>query len=99
VTQLRTRAYSRRRIAPAAFHFISLPRHEGAEWGLNGPWSITAEYLHANLGKGSHSTTTCSGAAPVCAAFAGISLEGIHNGFSSNSFRVGINYWFGYWEP
>jgi len=71
----------------------------GAEWGLNGPWSITAEYLHANLGKGSRYTATCRGAAAACAAFSGISLDSIHNSFGSNVFRVGINYWFGYWEP
>ena len=33
----------------------------GFEVGLNGAWSITAEYLHANLGKGSNSSTICSG--------------------------------------
>jgi outer membrane immunogenic protein len=71
----------------------------GAEWGLNGPWSITAEYLHANLGKGSRYTATCRGAAAPCAAFSGISLDSIHDSFGSNIFRVGINYWFGYWEP
>ena len=71
----------------------------GAEWGLNGPWSITAEYLHANLGKGADATATCTGSAAACAAFSGISFESIHTGFSANIFRVGINYWFGYWEP
>ena len=71
----------------------------GAEWGLNGPWSITAEFLHADFGRGSHSTTTCSGGASACAAFAGISLDSIRSSLSSNSFRIGINYWFGYWEP
>ena len=68
-------------------------------WALNGAWSITAEYLHANFGKGSNSTTTCSGSVPACAAFSGISFDNIHEGFSANIVRVGITYWFGYWEP
>ena len=71
----------------------------GTEIGLNGAWSITAEYLHVNLGKGSSSTTACSGSASACAAFSGISLDSMHNGFTANLFRVGINYWFSYWEP
>ncbi|MGO9514518.1 MAG: outer membrane protein [Steroidobacteraceae bacterium] len=68
----------------------------GFEFVLNGPWSITADYLYANLGKGSNSTTTCTGTASVCAAFSGISLDSIHNSFTAHIFRVGINYWFGY---
>ncbi len=35
----------------------------GAEIGLNGAWSITAEYLHVSLGKGSSSTAACAGTA------------------------------------
>lgn len=70
----------------------------GAEIGLNGAWSITAEYLHMSLGKGANSTTTCAGAAAACAAFAGISLDNTHTGFTSNIFRIGINYWFNYWD-
>jgi opacity protein-like surface antigen len=71
----------------------------GTEIGLNGAWSITVEYLHTNLGKGSNSTTTCSGSASACGAFSGISLDSSHNAFTANIFRIGINYWFGYWEP
>jgi opacity protein-like surface antigen len=70
----------------------------GAEIGLNGAWSITAEYLRVSLGKGGNSSTSCAGTAAACAAFAGISLENTHNGFTSNIFRVGINYWFNYWD-
>jgi outer membrane immunogenic protein len=70
----------------------------GVEIGLNGAWSITAEYLHMSLGKGSDSTSTCSGAAAACAPFAGISLDNTHNSFTSNIFRVGIAYWFNYWD-
>lgn len=70
----------------------------GAEIGLNGAWSISAEYLHMSLGKGSNSTTTCAGAAGACAAFAGVSLENSHSSFTANVFRIGINYWFNYWD-
>jgi outer membrane immunogenic protein len=70
----------------------------GIEYGLNGPWSISAEYLHVNLGKGSDSTAACSGSAAACAAFSGISFASVHNSFTANTFRIGINYWFGYWK-
>jgi len=70
----------------------------GAEIGLNGAWSISAEYLHMSLGKGSSSATTCAGAAAACAAFAGVSLENNHGSFTANVFRIGINYWFNYWD-
>jgi outer membrane immunogenic protein len=71
----------------------------GTEIGLNGAWSITAEFLHVNLGKGSNPTTICSGSTSACAAFSGISLGSTHDRFTANVFRVGINYWFRYWEP
>lgn len=70
----------------------------GADIGLNGAWSITAEYLHVSLGKGADSTTTCEGTAAACAAFAGISVESTHHEFTANMFRIGINYWFDYWS-
>jgi opacity protein-like surface antigen len=70
----------------------------GAEIGLNGAWSISAEYLHINLGKGSNSVATCSGAAAACSAFVGVSLETTHNTYTANIIRVGINYWFNYWD-
>lgn len=70
----------------------------GAEVGLNGAWSISAEYLHMSLGKGSTSTTTCAGAANACSAFAGVALDNMHNGFTANIIRIGINYWFNYWD-
>lgn len=70
----------------------------GVEIGLNGAWSVTAEYLHLSLGKGGNSTTTCTGPAAACSAFAGISLDNTHDGFTSNIFRIGINYWFNYWD-
>jgi outer membrane immunogenic protein len=71
----------------------------GVEYGLNGAWSITAEYLHMDLGKGSSSTATCSGAAGACTAFSGTSFDNLHTGFTSNVIRIGINYWFDYWTP
>jgi outer membrane immunogenic protein len=71
----------------------------GVEYGLNGPWSITAEYLHVDLGKGSNSTATCAGTAAACAAFSGTSFDNLHTSFTSNMIRIGINYWFNYWEP
>jgi outer membrane immunogenic protein len=70
----------------------------GAEIGLNGAWSISAEYLHVSLGKGSSSATTCAGAASACAAFAGVSLDNTHDNFTANIIRIGINYWFNYWD-
>jgi outer membrane immunogenic protein len=70
----------------------------GAEIGLNGAWSISAEYLHMSLGKGSSPTSTCAGAASACSAFAGVSLDTTHNSFTANVIRIGINYWFNYWD-
>ena len=70
----------------------------GVEIGLNGAWSITAEYLHLSLGKSANSTTACAGTATACAPFAGISLDNTHDAFTSNIFRIGINYWFNYWD-
>jgi outer membrane immunogenic protein len=71
----------------------------GTEMGLNGAWSISAEYLHVNLGKGSSSAFACNGSTAACAAFSGTLLESAHDRFTANLFRVGINYWFGYWGP
>jgi len=69
----------------------------GFELGLNGAWSIAAEYLHANLGKGANSTAACSGVIGACTGFSGISFDNTHEGVSANIFRLGITYWFGYW--
>jgi outer membrane immunogenic protein len=70
----------------------------GAEIGLNGAWSISAEYLHVSLGKGSSSATTCAGTASACAAFVGVTLDNSHSAFTANIIRIGINYWFNYWD-
>jgi opacity protein-like surface antigen len=68
----------------------------GVEFVLSGPWSISAEYVHASLGNGSDSIASCAGSASACAAFSGISLDSAHSSFTANIFRIGINYWFGY---
>jgi hypothetical protein len=52
----------------------------GTDIGLNGAWSITAEYLRVNLGHASHSAATCNGPTSACAAFAGVFLDSGHNG-------------------
>lgn len=70
----------------------------GIEIGLNGAWSISAEYLHMSLGTGSASTTSCEGASSACSPFAGVSLETTHNVFNANIIRIGVNYWFSYWS-
>ena len=71
----------------------------GTEIGLNGAWSITAEFLHVSLGRGADSTSACNGTAAACAGFSGIALDSTHGEFTANIFRVGIRYWFRYWEP
>ncbi len=71
----------------------------GTEIGLNGAWSITAEYLHVSLGKSSNATALCNGTPADCAAFVGTSLDSSHGTFAANMFRISINYWFRYWEP
>src|ERR1700678_854032 len=69
----------------------------GAEIGLHGAWSISAEDLHVDLGKGSTTAATCSGTAAACAGFAGIAFDSMHSSFTANIVRISINYWFGYW--
>jgi outer membrane immunogenic protein len=71
----------------------------GVEWGLNGPWSIRAEYLHLSLGKGGNAVAPCTGSAAACAAFSGLSFMSSHTGFIANVVTIGVNYWFGYWAP
>jgi outer membrane immunogenic protein len=71
----------------------------GVEIGLNGAWSVTLDYLHINLGQSSRSSAVCDGSPADCSVFAGTSLDSTHGAFSANVFRIGINYWFRYWEP
>jgi opacity protein-like surface antigen len=69
----------------------------GFEFGLKGPWSVSAEYLHVSLGKGSDSSSGCSGTAANCAPFAGANFSTSHAGFTANIVRIGVTYWFSYW--
>jgi opacity protein-like surface antigen len=69
----------------------------GVELGLNGAWSISAEYLHANIAKGTASTTNCAGSASICAAFSGIDFQSNHDGYRANIKQIGVTYWFDYW--
>jgi outer membrane immunogenic protein len=52
------------------------------------------EFTHVSLGKGSNSATACTGTAATCAEFGNISLDNIHNSFTANILRAGINYKF-----
>lgn len=70
----------------------------GTEIGLNGAWSITLEFLHANLGKQSEFSAACAGTVTACAAFSGIAFDSVHEQFTANIFRVGVTYWFSYWN-
>jgi opacity protein-like surface antigen len=69
----------------------------GFELGFKGPWSLSAEYLHASLGKGSNSASGCSGTAANCAPFAGATFTTSHQGFTANLVRIGVTYYFSYW--
>jgi opacity protein-like surface antigen len=69
----------------------------GIDWGLYGPWSIGFEYLRASLGKGSSASASCAGIAAACEGFAGIAFENLHNAFTSDMFRIAVNYYFNYW--
>jgi outer membrane immunogenic protein len=67
----------------------------GVDYGIVGPWSFTAEYNYVNLGKGTNSTFTCTATGPsICATYANLSLDNIHNSFTMNMFRVGFHYGF-----
>jgi opacity protein-like surface antigen len=69
----------------------------GAQWGFNGPWSISAEYLRMSLGGSGDSVASCKGSASACAVFSGLSFESSHTHFNANVFTIGVNYWFDYW--
>ena len=71
----------------------------GAEWGFNGPFSISLEYLHASLGKGSGGAAGCTGAAATCAEYSALAVQSSHDAFNSNIIRVSVSYWFNYWNP
>jgi len=66
----------------------------GLDYDIAGPWSLAAEYNYVNLGKGTNSTFTCTASAAICARYANLSLDNIHNSFTMNMFRVGFHYSF-----
>lgn len=70
----------------------------GAEWGLKGAWSMSAEFLHASLGNASNSIGACGGTAAKCAAFSGMSFGDAHDASRANLFRIGVTYWFNFWD-
>jgi outer membrane immunogenic protein len=80
------------------FNSVGWAAGGGTEIGLNGSWSISLEYLHMSLGRRADDTASCAGAAGACAAFTDISLESTHKSFTANIVRIGINYWFNYWD-
>jgi outer membrane immunogenic protein len=76
----------------------------GLEIGLHGAFTLSAEYLHADLGKGGSSAATCSGStaagsSAACAPFAALSLTSTHDNFTANIIRIGVTYYFQYWNP
>jgi outer membrane immunogenic protein len=67
----------------------------GVDYMFSDPWSLRLDYTYINLGKGSNSNTNCSPAgSPICAQFGTVTLDSIHNSFTANVVRVGINYKF-----
>jgi len=80
-----------------SFDTIGWAAGGGVEWGLYGPWSIGIEYLHGNLGRGSSTSARCAGTAAACGAFAGITLNDVHDPVTFDTYRVGFNYYFNYW--
>jgi outer membrane immunogenic protein len=66
----------------------------GVEYALIDSWSMRAEYTYIKLSKGNNSNATCQGSVTACEAFTGLELDNIHNSFTANVLRVGINYKF-----
>jgi outer membrane immunogenic protein len=65
----------------------------GTEYKVADQWSVKFEYTYIKLGKSSqNSTTSCNGSVAACDAFAGASLDSIHNSFTASLLRVGFNY-------
>jgi outer membrane protein OmpA-like peptidoglycan-associated protein len=74
----------------------------GMDYLLSDNWFLRAEYTFIKLGKGSTSSAQCSSAgtaagATICDQFgaSALQLDNIHNSFTANIVRVGINYKFG----
>ena len=71
----------------------------GIEIGLHGAFALSAEFLHADLGRGSENAATCGGTAAACAQVAALGLVSSHDNFTANLFRIGVSYYFQYWTP
>lgn len=80
-----------------SFNTIGWVAGGGIEWGLNGPWSIGLEYLHASLGKGSSASGRCTGTTAACEGFSDIAFENLHTAFTFNMFSIAVKYYFDYW--
>jgi opacity protein-like surface antigen len=71
----------------------------GVDYGVQGPWSVVAEYNYVKLSKGSNSDVNCTSTAglkgsALCAQYGQFDLSNIHNSFTMNMFRVGVHYGF-----
>ena len=69
----------------------------GFERGLYGPWSVGFEYLHASVAAGRSGAASCSGTVAGCRGFSSIAFENLHSAYTSNMFRIAVNYYFDYW--
>jgi outer membrane protein OmpA-like peptidoglycan-associated protein len=74
----------------------------GMDYLLSDNWFLRAEYTFIKLGKGTTSSAQCTSAgtaagAAICDRFGtgSLQLDNIHNSFTANIVRVGINYKFG----
>ena len=74
----------------------------GMDYLLSDNWFLRAEYTFIKLGKGTTSAAQCTSAgtaagAAICDQFgaSSLQLDNIHNSFTANIVRVGINYKFG----
>jgi outer membrane protein OmpA-like peptidoglycan-associated protein len=74
----------------------------GMDYLLSDNWFLRAEYTFIKLGKGTTSSAQCTSAgtaagAAICDQFgaSSLQLDNIHNSFTANIVRVGINYKFG----
>jgi outer membrane protein OmpA-like peptidoglycan-associated protein len=74
----------------------------GMDYLLSDNWFLRAEYTFIKLGKGTTSSAQCTSAgtaagAAICDQFgaSALQLDNIHNSFTANIVRFGINYKFG----
>jgi len=74
----------------------------GMDYLLSDNWFLRAEYTFIKLGKGTTSAAQCTSAgtaagAAICDQFgaSSLQLDSIHNSFTANIVRIGINYKFG----